>query len=229
MKEILRDGFTLKKEEFLLSIVVFLYLVFSLSILSYTPKNYLFPIQSFLLIFENYITVCVYYGIKRSVWEEKLKVTGIFRDGSRFFLRVLWYKILAGIFIIFVVAFCFSMVELVKETSPLTTGIITAFTVLWLSFPVYLFLHTVFTPLIIITDDISLTKALRSSMVFVRRNLLDIMKLTLIFLPFWLFVFFFLRVYNNKGIFWHIVVFCLVSMLEVITVKTFLIFYRREK
>jgi len=121
-----------------------------------------------------------------------------------------------------------SMVELVKDTAPITAWSITAFTILWLLFPVYVFLLTTFTPLVIIADDIPLFPAIRKSVAFVKGNLLDIEKLVLLFLPLWLVVIFSLKLYNEKGFFLQLVILYLISVLEVITVKVFLLFYRRE-
>lgn len=229
MKHIIKDGFSLKKGEFILSLIVFSYLVLSFSVLSfYTSSGYLPYIQFFFLLLENYITVSVYYGIKQLLWEGILDIPGIFIKGRALFFRVFGYKILAGIFIILVAAFCLSMVELVKNSSLITTGLITAFTIIWLSFPVYLFFLTVYAPLIIISDDISLLPAIRKSMIFIKSNLKDIVKLVLLFLPLWFFVIFLLKLYNEKDPFLQTGIFYCVSVLEIITVKVFLLFYRRE-
>ena len=229
MKKLIKDGFSLTKGEFLLSLIVFAYLITSVSILQYPfASTYLLYIQAFFFLLENYITVCVYYGIKSSIWGEEIDVPVIFIKGMKFFGRVLAYKLLAGLFVIFVAAFCMSMVELVKDTAPITAWSITAFTILWLSFPVYVFLLTTFTPLVIITDDIPLFPAIRKSVAFVKGNLLDIEKLVLLFLPLWLVVIFSLKLYNEKGFFLQFVILYLISVLEVITVKVFLLFYRRE-
>ncbi|HOL22322.1 MAG TPA: hypothetical protein PLQ41_05670 [bacterium] len=230
MKQIIRDGFLLKKNEFFLSLIVFSYLVISFSVLSlYASSEYLLYIQLFFLLLENYVTVSVYYGIRQSLWEGDVDIPGIFINGRDLFFRVLGYKLLAGFFVVFVAAFCLSMVELVKEAPLITTGFITAFTVLWLAFPVYLFLLTFFTPLIIIVDDAPLLKAVKTSMTFIRRHLADIVKLVLLFLPLWAFVILFLKLYNEKSPFLQLCIFCLISLLEVITVKMFLLFYRLER
>ncbi|MCM8820351.1 MAG: hypothetical protein NC932_00140 [Candidatus Omnitrophica bacterium] len=121
------------------------------------------------------------------------------------------------------------MVELVKNSSIITAGFITAFTILWLTFPVYLFLLTLLAPLVIIADDVPLFKAVRMSMGFIRGQLLDTGKLILLLLPLWAFVIYLLKLYNEKVPFLQMVIFYLFSLLEIITVKVFLLFYRKRE
>ncbi|MCM8777372.1 MAG: hypothetical protein NC905_03830 [Candidatus Omnitrophica bacterium] len=227
MRQIIKEGFSLKGKEFLLSVIVFFYLILSFSVLSfYNSSNYLPYIQLFFLLLENYITVSVYYGIRQSLWEGIFDISAIFIKGRQLFFRALGYKLLAGAFIILVFAFCLSMVELVKDSSLITVGFITGFTILWLVFPVYLFLLTVLTPLVIIADDVPLFKGVRISMGFIRGHLADTGKLILLLLPLWAFVIYLLKLYNEKVPFLQIFIFYLVSLLEIITVKVFLLFYR---
>ncbi|MCM8760243.1 MAG: hypothetical protein NC832_00765, partial [Candidatus Omnitrophica bacterium] len=120
------------------------------------------------------------------------------------------------------------MIELVKDSSPVTAGLITGFTILWLSFPVYLFLLTVLTPLVIIADGVPLLKAVRISMRFIRGHLGDTGKLILLLLPLWAFTIYLLKLYNAKSHFLQMVIFYLVSLLEIVTVKVFLLFYRER-
>jgi len=230
MKQIIRDGFLLKKNEFFLSLIVFSYLVISFSVLSlYASSEYLLYIQLFFLLLENYVTVSVYYGIRQSLWEGDVDIPGIFINGRDLFFRVLGYKLLAGFFVVFVAAFCLSMVELVKEAPLITTTIITVFTVLWLSFPLYLLLLTVLTPLVIIADDVPLAKAIRTSVVFIRGHLADTVKIVLLLLPLWAFVILLLKLYNEKNPFLQTGIFYLIALLEIITIKIFLLFYRIER
>jgi fumarate reductase subunit D len=123
-------------------------------------------------------------------------------------------------------AFCLSMVDLVKDSSVFTAGFITSFTILWISVPVYLLLLTFLTPLVIIVEDTFLFASVRKSVSFIRENLSETVKLVLIIAPLWAFAFFLIRVYNDRDLFLLTVFFLyLIAVLEVSTVKVFLLFY----
>ncbi|NLG12247.1 MAG: hypothetical protein GX554_04390 [Elusimicrobia bacterium] len=230
MHNIIKNGILLNKREFSLSFIVFFYLIISFAVISrYVGSDLLPLVQLFFLFAENYITVSVYYGVRESLWEDALNIPEMFKKGRTFFFRVLAYKVLAGLFIVIVSAFCLSMLELVKETSLASAYLFIAFTVIWLSVPIYLFFLTAFTPLIIVAEDISFVKALKTSVLFLRERIAGIIQLLLLFLPIWFLVFFLLKGYNESNPILHIIVFYLVSILEVITVKTFLLFYKTER
>ncbi|MDD3725704.1 MAG: hypothetical protein PHI44_00690 [Candidatus Ratteibacteria bacterium] len=230
MIQIIKKGVLLNRREFCLSLIVFVYLVFSFSVMSHYSNVVFLPYLQFVFfLLENYLTVSVYYGIRQSIGTEQFKLHDVFTGGNRFFGRVLWYKVLSLIFILVVAAFCLSMIELVKDAPLITTGLITAFTVIWLSFPVYLFLLTVYAPLIIVSDDVPLFTAIKTSMLFIRNNLGNVVKLLTIFLPLWCFAILLLKLYNGKGLVFQFCIFYIVSLLEIITVKVFLFFYRGER
>ncbi|MCX8083205.1 MAG: hypothetical protein N3D17_07465 [bacterium] len=235
MKDIIKNGFMLKKKEIYLSFIIFVYLVLSSSIIPQPDSNpvsrkSIFISEVFLLLFllENYLTVSIYYGINQFLQGCYPTLSEIFRKGWRFFSRVLWYKVLAFFFLLIVSSFCLSMIELVKESSLLTAGLITTFTILWISFPVYLLLLTLYTPFIIVSDDIPLFTAMKTSMVFIRNNLKDIVLLLFIFFLLWGFAIFFLKLYNEKSFVLQGCVLYFLSLLEIITIKVFLVFYKGE-
>jgi len=146
-----------------------------------------------------------------------------------FFARTLYYKLLAGAAALFIAAFCFSMIEVVKDSSVAAAGFITGFTVIWISFPVYLLLLTFFAPLIIIAEDSLLLPSVRKSMIFIRANLADVVKLCLLAAPLWFFAFFSIKVYNNEDFLLLPVIFYFIAALEIVTVKLFFLFYKSKR
>ncbi|MBN1444816.1 MAG: hypothetical protein JW957_01750 [Candidatus Omnitrophica bacterium] len=224
---IIRQGISFGKKEFLLSIIVFAYLAVSYSVLSAgLSEGMLFLLQVFFILIENYVTVAVYYGIKQYLWEGAFDVKGMFAGAKHFFARTLYYKLLAGAAALFIAAFCLSMIEVVKDSSAAAAGLITGFTVIWISFPVYLVLLTFFAPLIIIAEDNLLLPSVRKSIVFVRTNFADVVKLCLLAAPLWFFAIFLMRVYNKKDLFLLPVIFYFIAVLEILTVKLFFLFYK---
>ncbi len=229
--DIIKKGVIFRQKEFLLSLVVFAYLMFSLSILLLKfSERALLLLQFFFLLFENYITVAVYYGIKEYIFEGKFNLSEIFVKAGHFFFRVLSYKLFAGFFALLLVSFCISMIELVKSSSLAAAGFITGFTILWIAFPVYLLLLTFMAPLIIIAEDALLFVSVKTSLVFIRENLAEIAKLVLFAAPFWAFALFLTKVYNDRGLFLLAgTVFYFIAVLEIVTIKIFLLFYRERK
>jgi hypothetical protein len=225
--DIVKKGVTFKQRDFLVSLIIFTYLLFSLYIFSLKlPEGYMFAVQVFYVLLENYVTIAVYYGIKQYLYEGVFDLPGMFVKARHFFLRVLSYKMLAGFFALLLFAFCLSMVDLVKDSSVFTAGFITSFTILWISVPVYLLLLTFLTPLVIIVEDTFLFASVRKSVSFIRENLSETVKLVLIIAPLWAFAFFLIRVYNDRDLFLLTVFFLyLIAVLEVSTVKVFLLFY----
>ncbi len=182
------------------------------------------------MLLENYVTIAVYYGIKRYLFEGGFTFKEMFLKAGHFFFRVLAYKLIAGFFALLLFAFCLSMIELVKNSSAFAAGFITVFTILWISFPVYILLLTVLAPLIVIVDDSFLFPSIRTSMVFLRKNLSETVKLFLITAPFWILAIFLMKVYNEKAAFlWTAFIFYFIAVLEIITVKIILLFYKARR
>lgn len=224
---IIRQGISFGKKEFLLSLIVFAYLAVSYSVLSAgLSAEMVLLLQIVFVLIENYVTVAVYYGIKQYLWEGQFDVKGMFAGAKHFFARTLYYKLLAGAAALFIAAFCLSMIEVVKDSSAAAAGFITGFTILWISFPVYLLLLTFFAPLIIISEESLLLPSVRKSIMFVRANLADVVKLCLLAAPLWFFAIFLMKVYNEKDLLLLPVIFYFIAVLEIVTVKLFFLFYK---
>ncbi len=229
--DIIKKGIVFGRREAYLSLCVLAYLLVSFSMLSLKiSEGYLLVLQVFFLLLENYVTVAVYYAAKQCVFEGGFSLPGAFAKAGYFFRRVLSYKLLAGFFALLLFVFCLSMIELVKSSSLTAAGFITGFTMLWIAVPVYLLLLTFFAPLIIIADDAALVPSIRKSVVFMRANLAETVKLAVVAAPFWFFALFILKVYNEKGLLLPAAAaFCFVAVLEIVTVKVFLLFYKVRK
>jgi len=85
---IIRQGISFGKKEFLFSLVVFAYLAVSHSVLSSgLSEEIVFLLQIIFILVENYVTVAVYYGIKQYLWEGKFDLKGMFADAKHFFCK----------------------------------------------------------------------------------------------------------------------------------------------
>jgi len=229
----LKNAVYIEKKEIYFSLIVFFYVLISdfLSKINFS-KNYtlISLIQIILLLVENYLTICIYSGIKKIIKKEKFKAKDILNDGGYFFGRILFYKIFVAFSAGILIGIAFGIIDILKSTPLFITTSIFTFTLLWLSVPFYFILLTFFSPLIIIYKDANFSHSIKMSYYFIRENLKEIAGITLIIGVFWFFCIFFLKVYNNfVGI--RILFFYLVSLLEILTIKIFMFFYikREEK
>lgn len=228
---ILKYSLKLTKFDILLSLIVFFYLVFSNSISELNLKNLslLSLIQIFLLFGENYITIAVYSGIKKTIWKENFKFADIFKEGLHFFFRILTFKVFIGLSIGILAGISLGIIDIVKKTPPVLTAIIFSLTLLWLSIPVYFLLLTFFSPVIIIFKDVELFTSIKMSYYFLKRNLKEVFVLSLSVGIFWAFVVFILKLYNNSN-FLKYLFFYFLSLLEIFTIKIFMfLYYKREE
>jgi len=229
----LKNAVYIEKKEIYFSLVVFSYVLISdfISKINFL-KNYtlIFSIQIILLLVENYLTICIYSGIKKIIKKEEFKVKDILNDGGYFFGRILFYKIFVAFAAGILIGIAFGIIDILKLTPLFITILIFTLTLLWLSIPFYFILLTFFSPLIIICKDANFSHSVKMSYYFLKENLKEISGITLIIGVFWFFCIFFLKVYNNLvGI--KVLFFYLVSLLEILTIKVFMFFYikREEK
>jgi len=225
--EALKKGMIFKKNELILSLGVFLYLAVSHVSLSATVLggNAFLLLYFFFLLAENYVTTAVYCGMKDSIIKGRFSPVGILRKGKYFFARILLYKALAGLAVLLCMGFALGMIEMVNTSSPFKAGTVMAITVVWLAFPAYILALTLFTPVLIIFEDFPVMPAVKESILFTRRTLPQVLLLSLLFLPPWIFAFFLLRVYNDTGFLLLAAILYFVALLEIITVKAFMVFY----
>jgi len=230
LKSIFKETFNIKTNEIYLSLIVFLYIVISnlLSGINLKVLSIVFLIQTFLLLLENYITISVYSGIKKIIKNQIIISKDIFIDGLYFFLRVLLYKIFVCISFALLFAIAFGIIEVIKKIPVVNAAILTIITLLWLSIPVYYILLTFFAPFVIILEDRPVLDSMKISFNFVKENLDAFVIITFLFGILWGICILFFKKYNNlKGI--EILFFYIFGLLEILTIKTFMILYNKIK
>jgi len=230
LQETLKAGFTFRRNEFLLSAAVFVYLVVYYFLLSAieVKESFILLLQFFFILLENYITIAVYCGLNDSITGGSFNLQGIFKKGASYFGRVLLYKGLAGLAALCMMGFAYGMIDFLKNSSFVKASVVMGITILWLAFPVLILLLTFMAPLIIIVRDISLAGGLRKSFLFAREHLSDILIFVLALVPFWIFAFFLLKVYNESNLLYRFIALYFIAMLEIITIKVFMLFYREN-
>lgn len=228
--EAVRRGFVFGKQEIVLVFVVVLHLIASYFIFSINTANtaLLAVLQLAVVLAENYVTVAVYCGVKGLITEGRFTLAGIFLKAGHFFGRVLLYKVLAGLAVLAMLVFAFGIIDVLKSAAIVKTAFVAAATVVWLAFPAYFLALTFLTPLVIVFEGVFLTDALKKSVIFARNELPGILVLLLFLLPAWAFAFFLLKVYNEKALFLQTGIFFFSAMLEVATIKVFMLFYKRK-
>ena len=229
IQNVIREGVAFGKHEVILSVVVFAYLVISYSVLSSLKvlnETYLMLLQVFFILVENYITVCVYLGLKKSLWRDTFSPGRLFMEGNHFFGRVLLYKAAVGFLTLLILGFAHGMIEFLQNVSVVKTVFMMGVTIIWLAFPVFILILSLFTPLIIIVEDIPLVSAVRKSVYFFKKFLSQILLLVVVLLPLWIFAFFLLMVYNEITEMLKWGMFYFLALLEIATIRIFLVFYR---
>lgn len=179
----LKNAFHIEEKEIYFSLIVFSYVLISdfISKINFS-KNYtsISLIQIILLLVENYLTICIYSGIKKIIKKEEFKVKDILNDGGYFFGRILLYKIFVAFAAGILIGIAFGTIDILKSTPLFITILIFTLTLLWLSIPFYFILLTFFSPLIIICKDANFSHSVKMSYYFIRENLKEISGITLI-------------------------------------------------
>ncbi|MCK9265379.1 hypothetical protein M0P98_00590 [bacterium] len=225
---LLKTGFLVRKNELLLALIVLLYLILFRFILSIPLREeHIFIFQVFFLFMENYITICAYNGLKESLLKGTLNIGQLFKNSILFFGRMLLYKMFVGLVAIIIMSFGFGMIEVVKNASLVKSTLVMLITIVWLSFPVYLVLLTFLTPFVIVVDDVPVLSAMKKSVKVLRKNLTTSIILIFSVLPLWVFAFFLLKLYNEKGLLFQLFLLCLIAILEIITIKIWMLFYQK--
>ena len=213
-----------KKEEWYLFLLVFFWFSFSSFFLNEILKTRL-PLEFLLyIIFENYLTVCIYYGLKQSIWDGKIE-RNIFLYSLHFFFRIFGYRVFF--------AFLFGLLLMIpiglsaNIQSLKIINLIFLLSILWISLPTYYLLLTLYSPLIILINDVSFFESIKKSYNFMKKNLGEIFSLSIFLSIMWGFVIFLDKIYNFPVRFLEIFLRAiLTSYLEIFTVKVFLNFYK---
>lgn len=219
----IKISWKLKKEEWYLFSIIFIWLFLSSIYLDGILKKRLIFEALPYIIFENYLTVCVYYGLKQTVWKGKIE-NNIFVQSLHFFLRILGYRLLfsfiSGFLLMIPVALS------VNANSVKAVNLIFFLSILWISVPVYYLVLTLYSPLIIIVEDIPLIESVIKSYNFIKKYLKELLILSIFLGSMWGFAIFLNKVYNYPIKFLN---FALLSYLEIFTVKCYFNFDKLKR
>lgn len=226
LQNLIKEGFMLGKNELILSFFVMIYLVIFRFVLSLPIKEeYIFFLQMVFILAENYVTISVYHNLKDNLLGNTVDLGKSFKRGAHFFGRILFYKALAGIFALLILGFAYSMIGYFKNSTSTLSFVAMLATIIWLLFPVYLLILTLLAPLIIVIEDVPLIESIIKSSRFLKKKFFKAVILFLAVLPLWLVVFFLLKLYNDISFIFQLFLLSLVSLLEIITIKIWILFY----
>ncbi|MFN4227931.1 MAG: hypothetical protein ACK4F0_07335 [Candidatus Ratteibacteria bacterium] len=212
----------IKKEEFFLFLLTFLYLC--LRTLTFDKLKSLYI---FVFIFEIYFTVSIYVGIKKSVYEENFKIVDIFKEGLYFFPSILLYNLLVSLVagLIYSVALSFvSSIKILSKVSFLLFLII----IMWAAIPFFYVFLTIYTPFIIFIENDTVFESIKKSYRFMKANLPYLINLFFPFLIFWTLFFTIFQKYDKIN-FLKFVLLVFIAFLEILTVKTIFLVYKGVK
>lgn len=220
--EIYKQIIKIKKDEFFLFFITFLYV--SLRSLFFEKfKSYYFLI----FIFEIYFTISVYTGIKKSVYDEIFNFSDIFRDGLYFFPSILLYNLLISLFTGIIYLIASSAISSIKILSQISFFLFFMI-ITWAAFPFFYISFTLYTPFIILVEDETLFEGMKKSYNFTRKHLPYLINLFFPFLVFWIIFFTIFQKYDKIYILKFILLF-FVSFLEILTIKTVFLVYKGVK
>ena len=202
----------MKREETELILITFTYIFLrNLFLGKFTNLYFL------IFFFEVYLTVCVYSGLKKSVYNEYFNFSEIFKEGIYYFPSILLYYL--------IVAFSSSMIYLIVSSlinSIKSFSIFSFFLFLliisWASFPVFFLILTLYTPFIIISKNETIFNGMKESLKFMRENFPNLICLFFPFLIIWFFFFVIFQKYDKINFLNTFLIF-LVSLIEILTVK----------
>lgn len=221
MSEIYKNVLKIKKIELALFLITFLYVLLKNLLLEKFANFYFFA-----FIFEIYLTVSVYTGIKKSVFNELFNFSDIFKDGLKYFFPILLYNLLIGVSGGIVYLIITNLINSIK-TFNFYSIFLFVLIISWASVPFFFLLLTIYAPFIIMIDDVPVFTGINKSVNFLRGNLPNLISLFSPFLIFWFLFFTFYPKYD-KIIPLKIVLLFLSSFLEILTIKLVFLVYKGE-
>lgn len=214
--------FRIKKNEvFLIGIIL------SYILLKEIFSKFLNQFLPILFIFEIYLTVSVYVGIRMNVFEEKFNFKSMFKEGLylyfQFFTSILFIVLPSAI----VYSFTNYLISLIPTYSNYSF-IFFIFIIFWASFPFFHIAFTLFAPFFIIAEDVAIIESIIKSYKFMKGKLSELICLFTPILTLW-FLFFSLFHKYDKIIQLKFILVILVSTLEILTVKLVFLIYKGVK
>lgn len=233
LQHLIKSGFELTNEKFKLFIIVLCSTIFLINAVDYifeklNEQNQFFWLMIVLLI-ENFLTCGVYGSLKKVLSGIKL-TTGMFlSNGLNFFLRFLALKLLFILFASLIAGLLMLVAEATKNLSiPATTGIVILW-IVWLAFPVYYFVLSLFAPIVLFSNNTGIIQTIKTGILFSKKNINSIIVLSFTYLSaIALLVYFPEKVYNLSSVFWTFYKGAVVSIFEIGFISCLLLLYEKE-
>ncbi|MCM8772330.1 MAG: hypothetical protein NC922_04565 [Candidatus Omnitrophica bacterium] len=178
-------------------------------------------------MFEIYITICVYYGIKKSLYDGDFFFLDIFKGGFYYFPFILTYNFLLAICGGLVYLIATGLINSIKTFSGYSIFLFILI-IIWASIPYFFLFLTIYTPFIMLIENETLMCSINKSVKFIRENLSSLISHFSPFLFLWVIFF---TIFNKYGKIFSLKLFLLavVSLLEILTVKFVFIVYKGVK
>jgi len=219
MLEIYKNILKIKKVEFLLFLITFLYVFLKNLFLQKLTSFYFF-----VFLFEVYFTISVYYGLKKSVYSENFKFPDVFKMGWYYFPSILLYNLFVGFSGGIVYLIVTGLINSIKTFSGYSFFLFILI-ILWASFPLFFLFLTLYTPFVIMAKDEKISKAINESVKFMRENLSFLIYSFFPLLILWVIFFTIFQKYD-KILSLKIVSLGLMAFLEILTIKLIFLIYK---
>ena len=232
MVEIIKNGFLFTRPKLKLFFVVLCSTIILMQCLDYIFKKnneasqllYLLMI----LIAENFLTCGVYGSLSKILLKHTLTLKMFLNSALKFFMRFLFIKLIFVIFVTFIAGLLELVAVATGEISiPAATGIILLWLV-WLAFPVYYFVLSLFAPIVLFSENSGILNSLKTSIKFSKLALDKIIVIAffyffavmaLVYLP--------EKAYNLSSWLWLFWKGIIVSFFEIGFISSFLLLYQQ--
>jgi hypothetical protein len=212
MLEIYKSILKIKKVEAKLILITFIY-IFLRNLLFEKFTNWYF----LFFLFEIYLTISVYAGIKNSVFYGTFNFFEIFKEGIYYFPSILFYYLLLGFSGSIIYLIISSLINSIKTFS-IFSYFLYILIISWASIPVFFLILTLYTPFIIMAKNETIFNGMSESLDFIKKNFSNLICLFFPFLVFWFFFFLIFQKYDKINLLNTFLIF-LVSLIEILTVK----------
>jgi len=230
LTSILKNGFSFNRDRMKLFLVVFCSTIVLMQVIEYIFKeqqNQLLWLMVVLFI-ENFLTCGVYGSLKNILLEKTLTAKMFLINGLKFFTRFLLIKLLFVVFIGFITGLLMLVAQATGKFSiPVTAGIVLLW-IVWLAFPSYYFVLSLFAPIIMFSQDSSVLESIKASIFFSKKALEQIIVIAfLYFCSVLVFVYLPEKMYNLSSVAWLVLKGIFVSIFEIGFINSFLLLYEK--
>jgi len=180
------------------------------------------------LFIENFLTCGVYGSLKNILLEKTLTAKMFLINGLKFFTRFLLIKLLFVVFIGFITGLLMLVAQATGKFSiPMTAGIVLLW-IVWLAFPSYYFVLSLFAPIVMFSQDSSVLESIKASIFFSKKALEQIIVIAfLYFCSVLVFVYLPEKMYNLSSVAWLVLKGIFVSIFEIGFINSFLLLYEK--